>query len=196
MNVFSRTYNYLDKEQHKRNNSDTITAGLFLIMLILFAPLVIRLIQLQQIPGKLPAEFSLSTILLLAGSWIIYNTKSQKEKDNYKRMQVSLSVTLLFGLLFLLFQYAGWQRLLAEPGAKSYKIILVIVLLHAVNFLVPFICLVKLVVNIWRIKSKAECFIFFLNPGRNSFFLTSRSYWEFFCFLWTGMYVVMLCKCL
>ena len=60
---------------------------------------------------SLPAPFYISTIVIVFSSFfaqiVIYYVKN----NNFRMIKLHLFLTLLFGILFLLFQYLGWKSL-------------------------------------------------------------------------------------
>lgn len=198
MNLFRKTFHYLDKGQHKRTNMVTVCILLMGTLLILFIPLIIKLIQARVIehgqPFVVPHAFGLSTLVLLASTWVLYRARGYKARDQHRLLSRSLFALLALGGLFLLLQCRGWQQVFADPHHQQIKILMVIVAVHALHFAIALILAAILLIRTMGIKSPAESYIYFLNPERNLFFKSTHMYWDYLGYLWTGLYVILLIK--
>lgn len=200
MNLFRKTFHYLDKGQHKRTNMITVCILLMGTLLILFIPLIIKLIQARIIedgqPFVVPHAFGLSTLVLLASTWVLYRARAHKARDEHRGLSRCLFALLALGGLFLLLQYRGWQEVFADPHHQQIKILMVIVAVHALHFAIALILAAIQLIRTMSIRSPAESYIYFLNPDRNLFFKSIYLYWDYLGFLWTGLYVILLIKAL
>lgn len=198
MNLFRKTFHYLDKGQHKRTNMITVCILLMGTLLILFIPLIIKLIQAQLIehgqPFVVPHAFGLSTLVVLSSIWVLYRARGYKARDEHRRLCRSLFSLLALGGLFLLLQYKGWQQVFADPHHQQIKILMVIVAVHALHFAIALILAAILLIRTMGIKSPAESYIYFLNPERNLFFKSTNLYWDYLGYLWAGLYTILLIK--
>jgi cytochrome c oxidase subunit III len=198
MNLFRKTFHYLDQGQHKRTNMVTVCILLMGTLLILFIPLIIKLIQAQLIedgtPFAVPHAFGLSTLVLVASIWVLYRARAFKARDQHRLLRRSLFILLTLGGLFLLLQYKGWQQVFADPHHQQIKILMVIVAVHALHFAIALILTAIQLIRTMSIKSPAESYIYFLNPERNQFFKSTYLYWDYLGYLWTGLYVILLIK--
>lgn len=198
MNLFRKTFHYLDKGQHQRTNMLTLCVLLMGTVMILFIPLVIKLIQARFIedgqPFVVPHAFGLSTLVSIASIWVLWRAREHKAKDQHRYLRRSLFVLLLLGGLFLLLQYKGWQQVFADPHHQQIKIIMVIVAVHALHFAIALILAGVLLIRAMGIKSPAESYIHFLQPERAQFFKSTTLYWDYLGLLWTGLYVILLLK--
>lgn len=198
MNLFQRTFHYLDKGQHKRTNTITLCVLLMATLMILFIPLIIKLIQARVIEGGLPFvvphAFGLSTLVLLASSWVLYKARQHKSRDQHRQLCRALFALLVLGGLFLVLQYKGWHQVFVDTHHQQIKIIMVIVAVHALHFIIALVLAAVLLIRALAIKSPAESYIYFLQPERNLFFKSTYLYWDYLGFLWTGLYVILLLK--
>jgi cytochrome c oxidase subunit 3 len=198
MNLFRKTFQYLDKGQHKRTNMVTVCIMLMGTLLILFIPMIIKLIQAQLIedgkPFVVPHAFGLSTLVVLASIWVLYRARAFKARDEHRRLSRSLFALLALGGLFLLLQYKGWQQVFADPHHQQIKILMVIVAVHALHFAIALILAAIQLIRTMSIRSPAESYIYFLNPERNLFFKSTYLYWDYLGYLWTGLYTILLIK--
>jgi cytochrome c oxidase subunit III len=198
MNLFRKVFRYLDQGQHKRTNIITMCVLLMGALLILFIPLIIRLIQARVIeqgqPFVVPHAFGLSTLVVLCSIWVLYRAREYKARDQHRQLCRSLFALLALGGLFLLLQYRGWQQVFADPHHQQIKIVMVIVAVHALHFAIALVLAAVLLIRAMSIKSPAESYIHFLNPERNLFFKSTYLYWDYLGLMWTGFYVILLLK--
>lgn len=198
MNLFRKTFQYLDKGQHKRTNMITVCILLMGTLLILFIPLIIKLIQARLIedgtPFVVPHAFGLSTLVVLSSIWVLYRARAYKARDEHRNLSRCLFTLLALGGLFLLLQFKGWQQVFADPHHQQIKILMVIVGVHALHFAIALVLAAIMLIRTMGIKSPAESYIYFLNPDRNLFFKSTYLYWDYLGYLWTGLYAILLLK--
>lgn len=199
MSLLHKTLGYLDHGQQKRSNSEVMLVIVMASIFMLFLPLIIKLLEIKVFAQDIrryfiPNEFGLSTLLILASTWVLYLAKKYKTKDLYKKLRLALLVSITLGFLFLIFQFYGWRHIFFEMEVQDVKIIAVIVIFHGLHFLVALGLLSLLLFRMMKIKSGTDHFIYFLNPKRNLFFKTAGMYWDYLGFLWTALYAIMLIK--
>jgi heme/copper-type cytochrome/quinol oxidase subunit 3 len=131
---------------------------------------------------------------ILASIWGYSLARDFKEKDKQVYLKYALLTTLLLGVMFIIFQLLGWQRIFHDMKAHNVKILMVLVLVHGFHFLIALGLAISLIVKVSGIKSATDNYIFFLNPRHNLFFKTTGYYWDFLGFLWMGLYIIMLLK--
>lgn len=198
MNLITKTFQYLDKGGHKRTNHMTVCVLFMGALLILFIPLVIKLLQARMVEHGLrfvvPHEFSLSTVLVLVSSWFLYRAKWCKDRDRLRGFRYTLMVVLMLGALFLALQYSGWQEVFMDHDHQQLKILMVIVAVHGLHFFIALTLIIALLLQTLRIKSGADFYIHFLDPAKNLSFRSAFLYWHYLGLLWTGMYIILLLK--
>lgn len=97
------------------------------------------------------------------------------------------------GWLFLGLQYMAWKEIFAltDPAATLMSAIIV---LHGFHFVIAASLLLFSFVQVIGIRTSADLYIYFLNPGREKFFEAGCKFWNYLVLLWTGMYAVMLLR--
>ena len=168
-------------------------------ILILFIPFILELLTTKKIIGSgavfyVPGEFGLSTMAILASTWVYAFARRCKEADKQVYLKYALSTMLGLGVLFLFLQVQGWQHIFLDSKAQNVKILLVLVVVHGFHFLIALGLVISLLIKLKSIRSAADNYIFFLNPKHNMFFITAGRYWDFLGFLWMGLYILMLLK--
>ena len=135
----------------------------------------------------LPEYFTLSTIIIVLSSIILFFVKAQLRKNN-SAFQLVLSV-LLLGLLFTFFQFKGWQQLIAqgvyltgEGSNASGSFLYVLTLAHLVHLFGGLIALLYV-----TIQSKKKVFTI-----ENSLAIDLTSvYWHFLALLWLFVFALL-----
>lgn len=195
MQLFNKTYKYPDRQPGGRPHSGLHLSLVYITIIIFFIPLVIQLLQLKKIPGSIiPPEFNFGAILLAASSFLLFQSKSLIENDKLKKLKLSLLSSLVLGLLFIFFQFAGWQHVYRSAITPGYKIIMVLVSVHAIHFIGAMVMLFILSVPLFKLKNEAEVYIYFLKEQRSAAFRSNRSYWDFLGLLWIVLYSIIILK--
>ena len=135
----------------------------------------------------LPEYFTISTIIIVLSSIVLFFVKGQLRKNN-SAFQLVLSV-LLLGLLFTFFQFKGWQQLIAqgvyltgEGSNASGSFLYVLTLAHLVHLFGGLIALLYV-----TIQSKKKVFTI-----ENSLAIDLTSlYWHFLALLWLFVFALL-----
>lgn len=197
MGLAHSAFQYLDKGQNKRTNAETLLYLVLGSIVLLFLPFIILLLKATNLnirPANVLSLFGLSTLCLILSSILLSLGKQARLKDHSKNFKLYLILSLLLGLLFLTFQYWSWLHLLTTSIPRQRNIMVVIVLVHALHFVVALYLLTRMLVLLFPIKTAADLYIFFLNPRNRLFFKNCKTYWDFLGVLWIGVYVVLLVK--
>ena len=135
----------------------------------------------------LPEYFTISTIIIVLSSIILFFVKGQLRK-NSSAFHLVLSV-LLLGLLFTFFQFKGWQQLISqgvyltgEGSNASGSFLYVLTLAHLVHLLGGLVALIYV-----TIQAKNNVFTI-----KNSLAIDLTSvYWHFLALLWLFLYALL-----
>jgi len=135
----------------------------------------------------LPEYFTISTIIIMVSSIILFFVKGQLRKNN-SAFQLILSV-LLLGLLFTFFQFKGWQQLISqgvyltgEGSNASGSFLYVLTLAHLLHLFGGLIALLYV-----TIQSKKKVFTI-----ENSLAIDLTSlYWHFLALLWLFVFALL-----
>ena len=135
----------------------------------------------------LPEYFTISTIIIVLSSIVLFFVKGQLRKNSSAFLLV-LSV-LLLGLLFTFFQFKGWQQLISqgvyltgEGSNASGSFLYVLTLAHLVHLFGGLIALLYV-----TIQSKKKVFTI-----ENSLAIDLTSlYWHFLALLWLYVFALL-----
>jgi cytochrome c oxidase subunit 3 len=135
----------------------------------------------------LPEYFTISTIIIVLSSIVLFFVKGQLRKNN-SAFQLVLSV-LLLGLLFTFFQFKGWQQLISqgiyltgEGSNASGSFLYVLTLAHLVHLLGGLVALIYV-----TIQAKKNIF-----TTKDSLAIDLTSvYWHFLALLWLFLYALL-----
>jgi cytochrome c oxidase subunit 3 len=195
LKLFNKTYESQDKAYPKRTATGTVTLLLCISIAIFYIPLVINLLQAKNLFGNaMPSEFNLAAIVIIGSSWMLYQSSLLKEKDKVIPFRIIYATALAMGILFISLQYYGWRYLQGLPTSSSTKIVMVMVFTHAIYFLIGWFMLMLLLARFSKVKTRADCYIFFLDSNNRTGFSTFRMFWDFMALLWLFLYCIMLVK--
>lgn len=189
----------LNKHRPKRSNTETVALLLMGTLCLLFIPFIIELAITKSVTKNgavfyVPGEFGLSTMAVLASTWVYSYAQRYKENDKPLQLKYALLAILLLGLLFAGLQLLGWQRIFNDIKAHNMHILMVVVAVHGIHFLIALGLVTSLLIKTVKIKTAADTYIYFLNPRHQLFFKTTCQYWDFLGFLWVVLYIIMLLK--
>jgi cytochrome c oxidase subunit 3 len=179
--------------QKGRNKQRPFILILLISITVLFLPFVIILLNAKaDAHFTVPNKLSLSTLTLISSSWFIFKARGFKANDHYGQFIRSLGAILVLGIAFLCLQYFGWKVLLSSFRDQQKSIIAVIIIIHALHFIlaIGFVC--AILVRSYKINNAADFFLHFLKSNRNYFVENTFLYWEFLTFLWVALYFLML----
>jgi cytochrome c oxidase subunit 3 len=145
----------------------------------------------------LPKIFWLSTIAILAVSFLMQRLLIEYDRDNQKNLKRLLFSSLLFAALFVYCQVSGWLMLYAngiELGTSpSASYLYVLTGLHVLHVLVGIIFLVVSNYRVYfRTADEVKALIFFSDPVRRTRLKLMRNYWHTIDFVWLFLFFVFL----
>ena len=137
---------------------------------------------------ELPSMFYISTLIILlssvTGYWAVYSCK----KNDFQIISRTLLLTILCGILFLVFQFLGWNELVkankflsGNNVASSY--LYVFTLTHLLHLIGGLISLIIIYFNSLKKKYNLQNF-HGLKLG--------VTFWHFLCALWVYLYLFLL----
>ena len=146
---------------------------------------------------KVPTLFIANSIILLASSWSIIQTKNAFNQDDAKNLKKYLQVTLLLSLLFLLMQAFGWKQLfnnnifLHTENSSSYLYVLSGLHFAHVLFGLPFLYIFYNSAK-KRLKDEVSALVFFSDPSPKLRLHLLGIYWHFLDGLWIYLVLFLL----
>lgn len=146
-------------------------------------------IQNGENPVEIPVLFYLNTLILLATSYTLVQTKKAYESDQTSQYKLLLWVTLILSLIFLIAQVFAWRQLLdmniglTSSNLASYLYIISgIHFAHVIGglpFLIFFIRDAKK-----RLVEPASVLVYLSDPDKKRKLTLLSIYWHFLDALW------------
>ena len=173
-------------------NPKVFTMWLFIVSIImLFAAFtsayLVRKAEGNWVEFDLPNLFSYSTIVLLASSASMHFAYLAAKKDQFNALRISISITFVLGLLFLVMQFYGWIQLVEMNvyfvGNPSGSFVYVLSGLHGLHLVSGLIVLIFALVAAFRLK---------INAKQLTQIKICATYWHFLDALWLYLFVFLL----
>ena len=201
MRQFHKTQKDTKKYQFEQSNGKTHFVVVMTFICMLFIPILIKLFYSSSATPttviQLPNELGLSTIAALCSTWLLHYAEVFKKNDNHRKFRLTLVMINVTGWLFLGLQSLAWKDInaIADPAVASIATLMgAIIVLHAFHFVIAAGLLLFSLIRVAGVRTSADLYIFFLNPGRAKFFEAGCKFWNYLVLLWTGMYAVMLLR--
>ena len=191
----SSLVNQMDKKSTRLVWAETMLYFLLAAIAVLFLFLAGNFVQSAPVKGfTMPPALSLSTVCIVISCLLTIKLKHYKNEDRLVPFRTSLTVITIAGVLFFVCQFFGWLQLLRVLSSGSRNLVLVLLVGHAIHFVVAFALSVYFTVKAYSINSSADLYIWFLNQRRQLFFRLSFLYWDFMGYLWLILFVIMQLK--
>lgn len=154
-------------------------------------------VQQGVAPVAIPPLFYFNTLLIIASSITLIYAKKRYEDDDTPMFKVSLWVTLVLTITFLLMQMQAWQQLQAlNISLTSSTLASYIYLISGLHFLHLFAGIPFLLYFIYeahkRMKDPVTVLIYFADPDRKRALSLLNIYWHFLDGLWIYLVVFFL----
>ncbi len=146
---------------------------------------------------KLPLIFHANTVLIIASSYTMTQTRKAITRDDWKGYTNGLLVTAGIGLGFTFFQLKGWEELIAQgifmnnniAGAYLY----IISGLHLLHLVLGIVFLIVFAIKALMIKNDpVQSLIFESDPFSKMKVSLLCTYWYFVDGLWVYLYLFFL----
>ena len=148
---------------------------------------IIKRSQANWVTFDLPKAFIYSTAVIIASSITLFLAKMAFTKRNAQQYKILVAVTFVLGLLFVAFQYVGFQELwkngMTLTGNVSFSFLYVIVGLHALHVLGGIVALLVLFLKSFSTRVKN----YNLVPVE-----VMSTYWHFVDFLWLYLFIFLI----
>ena len=163
-------------------------------MVMIFAGLlsayVISSKRVDWVSFELPADFTMSTILLLLSSATFFAAKIYIKRGRRLYASVALLKTFVLGLLFVWMQYNAFMSLKAvglfftgPQSEVSSSMLMVIVFAHFLHLFAGLIVLLVVIYNHYRFR---------YTPNACLGLELAGIFWHFLDFLWVALYLFFL----
>jgi cytochrome c oxidase subunit 3 len=182
----------LEAQAPRSVNPKIFTMWLFIVSIImLFAAFtsayLVRKAEGNWVEFKLPDLFYYSTGVLIASSISMHAALIAAKKDQFNALRLSISITFVLGLLFLVMQYYGWAQLVEMNvyfvGNPSGSFVYVFSGLHGLHLISGLIVLLVALVAAFRLRINAKAL---------TQIKICSTYWHFLDALWVYLFLFLL----
>ena len=144
-----------------------------------------------------PRYFSLSTVVLLASSYVLAQAPRLYRADDLNALTRCLGATLVLGCVFSGLQVQGWRELVQQgvlfTGEHSGTFVYVISGLHVAHIVAGLIFLLVLMTRTLHASRDAvRSLVFIRNPYHLRQLRALTTYWHFIDVLWVALFAVFL----
>ncbi|MCO6460075.1 MAG: cytochrome c oxidase subunit 3 [Saprospiraceae bacterium] len=164
-------------------------ASIIMMFIALTSAYIVRHSAGNWLEFKLPNAFIFSTITIILSSITMHMSYSGFKKGSETNYKLFLIATLALGLIFIMFQYQGWQEMhhigVDLDGNPSGSFVYVISGLHAAHVLGGLAILTVAILHAFSLKYKPT-------EKRLLRFQLSTQYWHFVDILWVYLFVFFL----
>lgn len=173
-------------------NPKVFTMWLFIVSIVmLFAAFtsayLVRKAEGNWVEFQLPDLFYYSTVVLLASSMTMHAALIAAKKDQFNALRLSISITFVLGLTFLIMQFYGWSQLVAMNvyfvGNPSGSFVYVLSGLHGLHLISGLVVLLVALVAAFRLKINAKAL---------TQIKICSTYWHFLDALWIYLFVFLV----
>ena len=143
----------------------------------------------------LPKSFTISTLLIILSSGALLRTKFYFLRDEPEKLNSSIITTFVFGALFIIMQFVGWQEMQVKnihlAGAVNGAYLYIISGLHLAHFIGGVIFLIFVLKRVYKSKKDIVFrLVFSTDPYQLMIIQLLSLYWHFMGFLWLMMYLI------
>ncbi len=183
-------------EEHKERNARSKKMLLWfaiISMIMVFAGLTSGYIVSKSRPDwkslEMPSAFLISTILILASSVTFHLAKKAIQKDNKSLTSTYLLTTLVLGILFVFFQFEGFNELIATgiyptgpTSTITTQFLYAFVVIHLAHLAGGMISLLVVIYNHFKQK---------YNAAQTLGIELGAMFWHFLDFLWLYLFLFL-----
>ncbi|MFL0161209.1 cytochrome c oxidase subunit 3 [Aquirufa salirivi] len=184
--------NSIEAKATRSVNPKIFTMWLFIVSIImLFAAFtsayLVRKAEGNWVEFQLPNLFWISSVVLLLSSASMHFALLAAKKDQFNALRISISITFVLGLLFLILQYFGWVQLVEMNvyfvGNPSGSFVYVLSGLHGLHLISGLIVLIVALVAAFRMKINAKAL---------TQIKICSTYWHFLDALWIYLFLFLV----
>ena len=186
------TENVIEPAETRSVNPKIFTMWLFIVSIVmLFAAFtsayLVRKAEGNWVEFEMTSLFSYSTGVLILSSISMHYSLLAAKKDQFNALRMSISITFVLGLLFLVMQFYGWIQLVEMNvyfvGNPSGSFVYVLSGLHGLHLVSGLIVLIFALVAAFRLK---------INAKQLTQIKICATYWHFLDALWLYLFVFLL----
>ncbi len=166
---------------------------LFFFLLLVF---ITKEARNQDIPLKIPGVFWVSTFVILASSLTLQGANKAFKEERFRSYRLNISLTLVAGVLFIVLQGLGWQKMLSAGITMANNtggmFIYVLSGLHILHTLGGLIALASANKDAFQRLEYVESFVYSVNPPNQLKIKLISIYWHFIDILWIFLFLFLL----
>ncbi len=162
--------------------------SLTMMFVALTSAYIVRQAAGNWLEFTLPSVFAYSTVIILLSSLTLHGSFLSFKKGNELMYKGLLIATFILGVLFIIFQFNGWQAL-TEAGVPftlhpAGDFVYVISWIHAAHLIGGIAILAVAMIHAFSLKYMAT-------EQRKLRFQLSLTYWHFVDLLWVYLFVFL-----
>lgn len=138
---------------------------------------------------QLPNAFIISTIIIMLSSVSFILAKNALKNNNDKSTTLWLFITLILGVVFIFYQFSGFQQIIdlgynftGPTSNVTMSYIYLIAIVHILHVVVGLICLLVVIYNHFKQKYK---------PTKMLGFELAATFWHFIDILWVYLFLFL-----
>ncbi len=138
---------------------------------------------------QLPNAFTISTIVIILSSVSFLLAKKALKVANNNATMLWLLVTLILGVVFIFYQFSGFQQIIdlgynftGPTSNVTMSYIYLIAVVHILHVVVGLICLLVVIYNHFKQK---------YNPTKMLGFELASTFWHFIDLLWVYLFLFL-----
>ncbi|WP_396602280.1 heme-copper oxidase subunit III [Algibacter sp. R77976] len=137
----------------------------------------------------LPNAFIVSTVVIIISSLTFMLAKRALKTDNHKATSLWLFATLILGVVFIFYQFSGFQQIIdlgynftGPTSNVTMSYIYLIAIVHILHVVVGLICLLVVIYNHFKQKYMSTNMLGFELAG---------TFWHFIDILWVYLFLFL-----
>ena len=166
---------------------------LFFFLLLVF---ITKEVRNQNIPLKIPGVFWVSTFVIIASSLTLQGANKAFKEERFRSYRLNISLTLLAGILFIVLQGLGWQKMLSAGITMANNtggmFIYVLSGLHILHTIGGLIALASANKDAFQRMQYVDSFVYSVNPPNQLKIKLISIYWHFIDILWIILFLFLL----
>ena len=138
---------------------------------------------------QLPNAFIISTVIIMLSSVSFILAKKALKSSNNKATMLWLFITLILGVVFIFYQFSGFQQIIdlgynftGPTSNVTMSYIYLIAIVHILHVVVGLICLFVVIYNHFKQKYK---------PTKMLGFELAATFWHFIDILWVYLFLFL-----
>lgn len=138
---------------------------------------------------QLPNAFIISTVIIMLSSVSFILAKKALKSSNNKATMLWLFITLILGVVFIFYQFTGFQQIIdlgynftGPTSNVTMSYIYLIAIVHILHVVVGLFCLLVVIYNHFKQKYK---------PTKMLGFELAATFWHFIDILWVYLFLFL-----